>query len=101
MEQPDERMQAREDEKTCCPRSLADVLAALRQRQGELDQWERMHLARGLAAVLSARVAFADFCDEQSHLRQVSCHTSWPCGRTTRCARSLLCSAYRAPSAVC
>ena len=53
MEQPDEHMQAREDEKLAALESLADVLAAFRQRQGELDQWERVHLARALAAVLS------------------------------------------------
>jgi hypothetical protein len=46
-------MQAREDEKLAALESLADILAALRQRQGELNQWERMHLARGLAAVLA------------------------------------------------
>ena len=53
MEQPDEHMHEREAEKTADLESLADALAAFRQLRRELDQWERVHLARGLAAVRS------------------------------------------------
>ena len=40
-------------EKTADLESLADALAAFRQLHRDLDQWERVHLARGLAAVFS------------------------------------------------
>jgi hypothetical protein len=53
VEQPDAHMQAREAEKLADLESLADALAAFRQRQRGLDQWERVHLALGLAAVRS------------------------------------------------
>ena len=53
MEQPDEHMKAREAEKLADLESLADALSAFRQRQRGLDQWERVHLALGLAAVWS------------------------------------------------
>ena len=46
-------MQEREAEKLADLESLADALAAFRQLDRDLDQWERVHLARGLAAVLS------------------------------------------------
>ena len=52
-DQPDTHMQAREAEKQADLESLADVLAAFRQRQRGLDQWERVHLVLGLAAVVS------------------------------------------------
>ena len=51
--QPDWHMQEREAEKTADLESLADALAAFRQLNRDLDQWERVHLARGLAAVFS------------------------------------------------
>ncbi|WP_158924525.1 hypothetical protein [Acidisphaera sp. S103] len=51
--QPDVHMQQREAEKAADLESLADALAAFRQLHRELDQWERVHLARGLAAVLA------------------------------------------------
>jgi hypothetical protein len=50
---PDKHMQEREAEKTADLESLADALAALRQLHRDLDQWERIHLALGLAAVFS------------------------------------------------
>jgi len=50
---PDEHMEEREAEKTADLEALADALAAFRQLNRELDQWERVHLARGLAAVFS------------------------------------------------
>ena len=53
MDDPDEHMQEREDDKLADLESLADALAALRQLGRDLDQWERVHLARGLAAVVS------------------------------------------------
>ena len=53
MQQPDPHMQAREAEKLADLESLADTLAAFRQRQRGPDQWERVHLALGLAAVVS------------------------------------------------
>jgi hypothetical protein len=53
MEQPDEHMQAREAEKLADLESLADALAAFRQLHRDLDQWERVHLALGLAGVVS------------------------------------------------
>jgi len=46
-------MQEREAEKTADLESLADALAAFRQLHRDLDQWERVHLALGLAAVVS------------------------------------------------
>ena len=53
VEQLDEHMQEREDEKLADLESLADALSALKQLGRDLDQWERVHLARGIAAVLS------------------------------------------------
>lgn len=53
MDQPDQHMQEREAEKTADLESLADALAAFRQLHRDLDQWERVHLALGLAAVMS------------------------------------------------
>jgi hypothetical protein len=50
---PDKHMQEREAEKTADLESLADALAAFRQLNRDLDQWERIHLARGLSAVFS------------------------------------------------
>ena len=50
---PDKHMEEREAEKTADLEALADALAAFRQLHRELDQWERVHLARGLAAVFS------------------------------------------------
>jgi hypothetical protein len=52
-DQPDQQMEEREAEKTTDLESLADALAAFRQLHRDLDQWERVHLARGLATVLS------------------------------------------------
>jgi hypothetical protein len=49
----DHHMQEREAEKLADLESLADALAAFRQLHRELDQWERVHLALGLAAVVS------------------------------------------------
>ena len=46
-------MEEREAEKTADLESLADALAAFRQLHRDLDQWERVHLALGLAAVHS------------------------------------------------
>jgi hypothetical protein len=51
--QPDDHIQEREAEKQADLESLADALSAFRQLRRELDQWERVHLARGLAAVFS------------------------------------------------
>lgn len=51
--QPDPHMQEREAEKAANLESLADALAAFRQLHRDLDQWERVHLALGLAAVVS------------------------------------------------
>lgn len=51
--QPDRHMKEREAEKLADLESLADALAAFRQLRRDLDQWERVHLARGLAAVFS------------------------------------------------
>ena len=51
--QPDRHMQEREAEKTADLESLADALAAFRQLNRDLDQWERVHLARALAAISS------------------------------------------------
>ena len=53
LEQPDTHMKAREAEKLADLESLADALATFRQLRRELDQWERVHLALGLAAVVS------------------------------------------------
>ena len=53
MDQPDQHMQEREAEKTADLESLADALAEFRQLHRDLDQWERVHLALGLAAVVS------------------------------------------------
>lgn len=53
LEQPDKHMKAREAEKLADLESLADALATFRQLHRELDQWERVHLALGLAAVVS------------------------------------------------
>ena len=53
MDQPDQHMKAREAEKLADLESLADALAAFRQMHRDLDQWERVHLALGLAAVVS------------------------------------------------
>jgi hypothetical protein len=53
VDQPDQHMQEREAEKTADLESLADALAAFRQLHRDLDQWERVHLALGLAAVVS------------------------------------------------
>jgi hypothetical protein len=53
VDQPDKHMQEREAEKMADLESLADALAAFRQLHRNLDQWERVHLARGLAAVFS------------------------------------------------
>jgi hypothetical protein len=50
---PDKHMEEREAEKTADLEALADALAAFRQLHRDLDQWERVHLARGLAAVFS------------------------------------------------
>jgi hypothetical protein len=50
---PDKHMQEREAEKTADLESLADALTAFRQLHRDLDQWERVHLALGLAAVVS------------------------------------------------
>ncbi|MFL5288701.1 MAG: hypothetical protein ACJ8AW_49050 [Rhodopila sp.] len=52
-DQPDEHMEDREAEKLADLEALADALAAFRQLRRALDQWERVHLARGLAAVFS------------------------------------------------
>jgi hypothetical protein len=49
----DKHMQEREAERIADLEALADALAAFRQLHRELDQWERVHLARGLAAVFS------------------------------------------------
>src|SRR4051812_28180389 len=46
-------MQERQAEKTADLESLADALATFRQLHRDLDQWERVHLALGLAAVVS------------------------------------------------
>jgi hypothetical protein len=53
VEELDEHMQEREDEKLADLESLADALSAFRQLGRDPDQWERVHLARGIAAVLS------------------------------------------------
>jgi hypothetical protein len=53
MDEPDEHMLQREEEKLADLESLADALAAFRQRPRDLDLWERVHLARGLSAVVS------------------------------------------------
>jgi len=53
VDQPDQHMQEREAEKAADLESLADPLAAFRQLRRGLDQWERVHLALGLAAVAS------------------------------------------------
>jgi hypothetical protein len=50
---PDKHLQEREAEKTADLESLADALAAFRLLHRDLDQWERVHLALGLAAVVS------------------------------------------------
>ena len=46
-------MDEREAEKLADLEALADALAAFRQLRRALDQWERVYLARGLAAVFS------------------------------------------------
>jgi hypothetical protein len=53
MEEADEHIRQREEEKLADLQSLADALAGFRQRSRDLDQWERVHLALGLAAVVS------------------------------------------------
>ena len=53
MDQSDQHIREREAEKTSDLESLADALAAFRQLNRALDQWERVHLAFGLAAVVS------------------------------------------------
>jgi hypothetical protein len=53
VDEPDQHIQEREAEKTADLESLADALAAFRQLHRGLDQWERVHLALGLAAVMS------------------------------------------------
>ena len=53
VDQSHQHMQEREAEKTADLESLADALAAFRQLHRDLDQWERVHLALGLAAVVS------------------------------------------------
>src|SRR6195952_1377131 len=53
VDQPDPHLQEREAEKAADLGSLADALAAFRQLRRDLDQWERVHLALGLAAVVS------------------------------------------------
>ncbi len=53
VEPPDQHMQDREAEKDADLESLADALAEFRQLQRDIDQWERVHLALGLAAVVS------------------------------------------------
>jgi hypothetical protein len=53
VEELDEHVQEREDEKLADLESLADALSAFRRPGRDLDQWERVHLARGIAAVLS------------------------------------------------
>src|SRR3954465_6198256 len=53
VDQPDQHMKEREAEKTADLESLADALAAFRQLHRGLDQWERVHLALCLAAVVS------------------------------------------------
>jgi hypothetical protein len=58
---PDKHMEEREAEKTADLESLADALAALRQLHRDLDLWERVHLARGLAAVLSGCYGTGEF----------------------------------------
>jgi hypothetical protein len=55
-------MQEREAEKTADLESLADALATFRQLRRDLDQWERVHLALGLAAVLARRTAALSIC---------------------------------------
>jgi hypothetical protein len=50
-------MKDREAEKLADLESLADALAAFRQLHRDLDQWERVHLALGLAAVVSGSTA--------------------------------------------
>jgi hypothetical protein len=52
-DQADQYMEDREAEKLADLEALADSLAAFRQIRRELDQWERVHFARGLAAVFS------------------------------------------------
>jgi hypothetical protein len=46
-------MDEREAEKLADPEALADALASFRQLRRTLYQWERVHLARGLAAVFA------------------------------------------------
>jgi hypothetical protein len=45
VDQPDQHMREREAEKTSDLESLADALAAFRQLNRDLDQWERVHLS--------------------------------------------------------
>jgi hypothetical protein len=52
-DQPDPHLREREAEKAADLESLADALVAFRQLHRDLDQWERGHLALGLAAVVS------------------------------------------------
>lgn len=60
VEQPDQHMQEREAEKLAALESIADALAAFHQRPRPLDQWERVHLARGLAAIVSGSYSSAE-----------------------------------------
>lgn len=53
VDQTDQHLKAREAEKLADLESLADALATFRQLHRALDQWERVHLALGLAAVVS------------------------------------------------
>jgi hypothetical protein len=53
VDQSDKHMLEREAEKTADLESLADALSAFRQLHRDLDQWERVHLVLGLAAVVS------------------------------------------------
>lgn len=59
MSEPDPHLQEREEEKLTALETLADALADFRQRPRPLDQWERVHLASALAAVVSGTYALA------------------------------------------
>ena len=89
MEQPDQHMQEREAEKTADLESLADALAAFRQLHRDLDQWERVHLALGLAAVVSGCYGIGAVGGGAGVFRQVTgphLHQPSPCCRL-RCER--------------
>jgi hypothetical protein len=53
LDQPDQYLRRREDEQLAALESLADALAVFRQAGREPDLWQRVHLTRSLAAVLS------------------------------------------------